>query len=214
MPSNAQTITQHVEGETGVKQNVYTNHSSSTLPEVTTGWNTKTWVWIITHKYNWNGFQELTEYQHKDLSFTQRSNKKNTIKNQKPVAEDEGYFSRKVSVESTISSCSDESDQRVVLGRETSPEPDITSSSSSEDLTSSASSCSNLSEEILQRFQGQSREDLIEMVCFLQRAVESQGKKLADLEDYIDSMVLRVMEKAPNILDNNMEYYYSLYKRQ
>ena len=56
-------------------------------------------------------------------------------------------------------------------------------------------------------------QDLIEMVCFLQRTVESQGKKVADLEDYIDSMVLRVMERAPVILESNMpEYYCALYK--
>ena len=56
--------------------------------------------------------------------------------------------------------------------------------------------------------------DLIEMVCFLQRTVESQGKKVADLEDYIDGMVLRVMEKAPVILDTNLKYYCSLYKQR
>ena len=52
------------------------------------------------------------------------------------------------------------------------------------------------------------------MVCFLQRTVESQGKKVADLEDYIDGMVLRVMEKAPVILDTNLKYYCSLYKQR
>merc|ERR1712029_1198165 len=128
---------------------------------------------------------------------------------------DEGYFSRKVSVESTQSTASNmsgESEQsgppngdRVVLGRDASPDPDI---SASPQLSTTA----NLPDEILQKFRGQSREDLIEMVCFLQRTVECQGKKLADLEDYIDSMVLRVMEKAPVILENNMEIYYSLYK--
>ena len=41
VPSSVQTITQHVEGETGVEQNVYTNHSSSTLPQVTTHRYTK-----------------------------------------------------------------------------------------------------------------------------------------------------------------------------
>ena len=42
VPSSVQTITLHAEGETGVEQNVYTNHSSSTLPQVTTHRNTKT----------------------------------------------------------------------------------------------------------------------------------------------------------------------------
>ena len=157
----------------------------------------------------------------------------------------------------------------MVLGRETTPDPDTSA------IMSSSSSCSStagdtgtsLPEEVIQRFRGQSREvsacnqilfiphphlllhlakilktqivsicyllfcvfiiiivpsviyimflvqDLIEMVCFLQRTVESQGKKVADLEDYIDSMVLRVMERAPVILESNMpEYYCALYK--
>jgi len=52
------------------------------------------------------------------------------------------------------------------------------------------------------------------MVCFLQRTVECQGKKLADLEDYIDGMLLRVMERAPVILDSNLKHYCSLYKQR
>ena len=113
-----------------------------------------------------------------------------------------------------MSSCSDDDDQRVVLGQEMSPDSVSTSSMSSSDASSDSNTSSNLSEELIQRFRGQSREDLIEMVCFLQRSVESQGKKLADLQDYIDSMVLRVMEAAPNILDNNIEYYQSLCNRK
>ena len=52
------------------------------------------------------------------------------------------------------------------------------------------------------------------MVCFLQNSLESQGKKLADLEDYIDTMVLRVMESAPVILENNLHLQYHLKYRR
>ena len=65
-----------------------------------------------------------------------------------------------------------------MLGRDASPDPDI---SASPQLSSDDCTTANLPDEILQKFRGQSREDLIEMVCFLQRTVECQGKKLADL---------------------------------
>jgi len=123
---------------------------------------------------------------------------------------DEGYCSRKVSVESSASTISSDSglasspdsapeDERVVIGQEKNPK---------------IQTSSDLPDDVKERFRGQSREDLIEMVCFLQRTVESQGKKVADLEDYIDGMVLRVMEKAPVILDTNLKYYCSLYKQR
>ena len=38
------------------------------------------------------------------------------------------------------------------------------------------------------------------MVVRLQAGVEDQGKKVADLEDYIDRICIRVMEAAPALL--------------
>ena len=45
-------------------------------------------------------------------------------------------------------------------------------------------------------------QDLIEMICSLQGSLEHQSKKLRDLEDYLDNLLLRVMETTPRILQN------------
>lgn len=86
---------------------------------------------------------------------------------------------------------------RVVLGRETSPSPDTRVA---RDLETSL----RLPAEIVDKFSGQTREDLIEMVVRLQSTVEGQGKKVADLEDYIDSLLIRVMDTAPVLLEKNI----------
>jgi len=75
---------------------------------------------------------------------------------------------------------------RVVLGRETSPTP--------------SSQNQRIPPEILAKFQGKTREDLIELVVGLQANAETQGKKLRDLEDYLDGLLIRVMETAPILL--------------
>ena len=46
-------------------------------------------------------------------------------------------------------------------------------------------------------------QDLIEMVMNLQATVEQQGRKSDDLEDYIDSLLIRVMDVAPVILQKD-----------
>jgi len=79
---------------------------------------------------------------------------------------------------------------RVVLGRETSPVP--------------AQQGSRIPGEILQKFSGQSREDLIEMVVRLQGQVEGQGKKTADMEEYIDMLLVKVMDNTPVLLEKNI----------
>ncbi|XP_044765997.1 rab11 family-interacting protein 2 isoform X2 [Coccinella septempunctata] len=61
---------------------------------------------------------------------------------------------------------------------------------------------SKLSSELLLKYQDKSREDLILMTVNLQNEVDSQKKKLKDLEDYIDDLLLRVMETTPKILQN------------
>jgi len=70
---------------------------------------------------------------------------------------------------------------RIVLGRETTPATD-------------------LPHEVLSQYNGKTREDLIEMVVTLQKAVDLQGRKVVDLEDYIDSLLIRVLEVAPMLL--------------
>merc|ERR1719445_1618497 len=82
---------------------------------------------------------------------------------------------------------------RVVLGRETSPVQTV------EDRNTG-----RLPGEVTSKFSGQSREDLIEMLVRLQGTVETQGKKVADLEDYIDGLLIRVMETNPVLLEKNI----------
>lgn len=55
---------------------------------------------------------------------------------------------------------------------------------------------------ILTQFDGKSREDLIVMIYNLQRDAESEKKKNKDLENYLDELLLRVMETTPRILQN------------
>lgn len=40
------------------------------------------------------------------------------------------------------------------------------------------------------------------MVCELQNDLEHNKKKFKDLEDYLDELLLRVMETTPRILQN------------
>ncbi|XP_040565696.1 uncharacterized protein Rip11 isoform X1 [Lepeophtheirus salmonis] len=76
---------------------------------------------------------------------------------------------------------------RVVLGRETTPTPN-------------SSHPSRISKETWDRFDGKSREDLIEMVIGLQSSVDCQNRKLSDMEDYIDSLLMKVIATAPSLL--------------
>ena len=57
----------------------------------------------------------------------------------------------------------------------------------------------------LQRCYSPPFQDLIEMVVNLQHSVEKQAKVQSDLEDYIDSLLSKVIHKAPDILQKNAE---------
>ena len=58
---------------------------------------------------------------------------------------------------------------------------------------------------VLSKFNGKSREDLIKMVVLQQNAIEMQGKKITDLESYIDSLLSRVIEVAPVLLHKDVK---------
>lgn len=45
-------------------------------------------------------------------------------------------------------------------------------------------------------------QDLILALCDTQHDLEKHKKKLKDLEDYLDDLLLRVMETTPRILQN------------
>ena len=47
-------------------------------------------------------------------------------------------------------------------------------------------------------------QDLIEMVVRLQAQVEDGGKKVADMEEYIDSLLLKIIENRPVLLERNI----------
>ncbi|CAB3361496.1 Hypothetical predicted protein [Cloeon dipterum] len=59
-----------------------------------------------------------------------------------------------------------------------------------------------LPQEVMDKFKDKSREELVELVCNLQCAVELQQKRIKDMEDYLDDLLLRVMETTPRILQN------------
>ena len=59
---------------------------------------------------------------------------------------------------------------------------------------------SSLPHDVLAQYNGKTREDLIEMVINLQKTVDMQGKKVIDLEDYIDNLLIKVLDVAPILL--------------
>ncbi|XP_057670373.1 rab11 family-interacting protein 1 [Diorhabda carinulata] len=60
----------------------------------------------------------------------------------------------------------------------------------------------HISNELLQKYEGKSRKDLILSLVETKNDLEKQKKKLKDLEDYLDDLLLRVMETTPCILQN------------
>lgn len=89
---------------------------------------------------------------------------------------------------------------RVVLGRETTPTP---LNGTNEGGENEFEQGQRIPQDILERFEGRTREDLIEMVVNLQASVEKQAKKQSDLEDYIDSLLMKVISTAPDLLQKN-----------
>ncbi|EFN80693.1 Rab11 family-interacting protein 1, partial [Harpegnathos saltator] len=65
-----------------------------------------------------------------------------------------------------------------------------------------ANSRSRLPHEVLNQFEGKSREDLIELALHLQAQITEKNKRLSDLEEYIDALLLRVIECSPRLLQN------------
>lgn len=59
---------------------------------------------------------------------------------------------------------------------------------------------SSIPNDVLQKYEGKSRLDLILMVTKLQATVDDNKRKQRDMEDYLDELLLRVMETTPKIL--------------
>ncbi|CAH4031031.1 rab11 family-interacting protein 1 [Pieris brassicae] len=82
-------------------------------------------------------------------------------------------------------------EERIIVGEENIVEEDSTNPA-----------YNNIPRTVLQQCDGMSREDLILMIYNLQKDVESEKKKNKDLENYLDDLLLRVMETTPRILQN------------
>jgi Rab11 family-interacting protein 1/2/5 len=84
---------------------------------------------------------------------------------------------------------------RIVIGREL-------SKIESEGCTSKGNGLSGEEKRVfLNSFNDKSREDLIEILVSLQRKLETDNKKINDLEEYTASLLLKVITNAPEILD-------------
>ncbi|KAG5316991.1 RFIP5 protein, partial [Acromyrmex heyeri] len=132
------------------------------------------------------------------------ANKEKFIKEDKPKdKKDEKYDLRnlkeekvkkdkKKDKESKFKDVNDEnhlSSERIIIGGE-------------DAVKNAANFKSRLPHEVLNQFEGKSREDLIELALQLQTQVTEKNKRLTDLEDYIDSLLLRVIECSPRLLQN------------
>uniref|UniRef100_A0A8D8YAD4 Rab11 family-interacting protein 5 n=1 Tax=Cacopsylla melanoneura TaxID=428564 RepID=A0A8D8YAD4_9HEMI len=78
--------------------------------------------------------------------------------------------------------------ERIIIGRETEKEP------------ISVNQTSKLSPELLSKYEGKTRDDLIEMVLELKDEVEQQAVREKEIKDYLEDLLLRVMETSPWVL--------------
>jgi hypothetical protein len=62
-----------------------------------------------------------------------------------------------------------------------------------------------LPKEILRKFDGISRDDLIETVTKLQSEVDEQKQRMKEMSDYIDNLLVRIMEVKPTILQSQSQ---------
>lgn len=79
--------------------------------------------------------------------------------------------------------------ERIIIGRETDKEDN-----------SASENKSRLSPELLSKYEGKSRDDLIEMVVELHSQVEEQAVREKEIKEYLEDLLLRVMETSPWVL--------------
>ena len=65
------------------------------------------------------------------------------------------------------------------------------------------SRCRKPSKEIRERFHGLHKDNLIDIIVGFHGKIETHKKREMELEEYIDSLVLKVLDTAPDILQNN-----------
>lgn len=81
----------------------------------------------------------------------------------------------------------DKKEERFIIGEEAA-------------TTDKAEVGSRHSPEVLEQFRGQSRDDLITTILGLQACLKRSSKQINEMEDYLDDLLLRVMETSPRIL--------------
>ncbi|XP_059615946.1 rab11 family-interacting protein 1 [Phlebotomus argentipes] len=59
-----------------------------------------------------------------------------------------------------------------------------------------------VSKEVLQKYDGKSKEEMMNLAHYLESEVKHQKQRVKELEDYLDNLLLRVMETQPKILQN------------
>ncbi|BES90863.1 unnamed protein product [Nesidiocoris tenuis] len=77
--------------------------------------------------------------------------------------------------------------ERIIIGKE---------------VTRPASPVNNIYPQLVSQYSGKSREELIYAIADLQNKLNKEVKRQRDLEDYLDQLLLRVMETSPRILQN------------
>ncbi|XP_065072870.1 rab11 family-interacting protein 5 isoform X2 [Ochlerotatus camptorhynchus] len=92
--------------------------------------------------------------------------------------------------------------ERIIIGGENGssgtgdlPTPFLTAARQSKLVT-------EVSPEILAKYEGKTREDMMKIAHNLENEVTYQKQKVKELEDYLDSLLLKVMECHPRILQN------------
>ncbi|XP_052900242.1 rab11 family-interacting protein 5 [Anopheles moucheti] len=91
-------------------------------------------------------------------------------------------------------------DQRIIIGGENGEQ--IAAAAAAAAASQRQSKLTQVSPETLAKYEGKSREDVIKIAHTLENEVHYQKQKVKELEDYLDSLLLKVMECHPKILQN------------
>ncbi|XP_053664121.1 rab11 family-interacting protein 1 [Anopheles marshallii] len=91
-------------------------------------------------------------------------------------------------------------DQRIIIGGENGEQ--IAAAAAAAAASQRQSKLAQVSPETLAKYEGKSREDVIKIAHTLENEVHYQKQKVKELEDYLDSLLLKVMECHPKILQN------------
>ncbi|XP_053678091.1 rab11 family-interacting protein 5 [Anopheles nili] len=91
-------------------------------------------------------------------------------------------------------------DQRIIIGGENGEQ--IAAVAAAAAAAQRQSKLAQVSPETLAKYEGKSREEVIKIAHTLESEVHYQKQKVKELEDYLDSLLLKVMECHPKILQN------------